>query len=297
MRHQRTDEQQRILDELVVEVEQLSPLPEIAARIVNMSENDRFSAQDLATTIIADQALTVKILRLANSAFLGLPRRIGSVRESIVLLGFREVKATALTACVIDAAQPTTHLDYEKFWLNSVITGMLSEVLAKAERHGQDEAFTAGLLHNVGRLALDQHRPEYLGRGIRLAHAEGITVHDAQLKMLGFTDADLGAGIVRASNFPPLLCDAVAHHAASLRTLPDPAEVDALVVRARRYARANGIHDGVDDLAPLTADSEWLIPPLSTELEHVGGIDALRRRAESLLGELELQGAEARMTV
>jgi HD-like signal output (HDOD) protein len=291
VKQHRTEEQQRVFDLLLGEVEELSPLPRIAARIVQMSEDSRFSAQDLATTITTDQALTLKILRLANSAFYGLPKRISSVRESIVLLGFREVRASALAACVIDAAEPTTHLDYQLFWLNSTIIAMLSEVLAKAEQRGQDEAFTAGLLHNIGLLALDQHRPEFLGRTIKLARTSGLTIHEAELQVLGFTDADVGAAIAKASNFPPLLCDAVAHHAVSLRMLPDATELDALVVRARRYARANGITDGVNDSTPLTADSEWMIPPLLAELEHQGGIDGLRQRAGSLLGALDLHAA------
>ena len=73
--------------------------------------------------------------------------------------------------------------------------------------------------------------------------------------------------------------------------LPDPTEFDALVVRARRYARANGITDGVNESTPLTADSEWLIPPLSAELEDQGGIDGLRQRAGFLLGALDLDAA------
>ncbi len=280
---ERTPEQREIFEALVNEVEDLRPISAIAARIIEMSEDDRFSAQDLGATISTDQALTVKILRLANSTFFGLPRRITTVREAIVLLGFREVRSTALAACLITDGERATHVDYRRFWLNSVIVGMLAEVLAEAERRGEDEALTAGLLYNVGRLALDQHRPDLLGESIRAARDADVSLHEAQKRRLGFTDAALGEAMVRQWNFPVPLCEAVAHHAGSLRRLDDRCGLDALVVRARRYAMAHGITDSVDDPSGLKPDSEWIVPPIKTALERRGGLAGVRKRAESLL--------------
>ncbi len=86
------------LDQLVGEISELRPLPAVATSILQLTEHDRFSAHELASAIGADQALTAKLLRLANSAYYGFPRTIGSVRDAVVLLGFRTVRSTTLAS-------------------------------------------------------------------------------------------------------------------------------------------------------------------------------------------------------
>ena len=79
------------LDELMGEIADLRPLSAVATNILEITEGDRFSAQELAQVLATDQALTAKMLRLANSAYYGFPRRINTVRDAVVLLGFRAV--------------------------------------------------------------------------------------------------------------------------------------------------------------------------------------------------------------
>ncbi len=79
------------LDELVNQIGELRPINAVATRILQLTESERFSAHELATVISSDQALTAKMLRLSNSAYYGFPRRITTVRDAVVLLGFRAV--------------------------------------------------------------------------------------------------------------------------------------------------------------------------------------------------------------
>ena len=269
---------------LVDEIQELRPLPVIATRIMRMAEDDRFSAQELGRTVSMDQALTLTVLRLANSAFYGLPRRITTLRESVVLLGFREVKALAVAACLMDGGEMPAFMDYVPFWLNSVTVGLLAEALADAEGRDPTDAFTAGILHNVGRLALAQHRPVWLERAVELAGEAGRPIHEVQRDTLGFGDAELGAAMARGWGFPERLVEAVAFHASELRLLPDRNGLDALVLRARRYARAHGTTDGLDEQSRLSPDLEWTAPPIAAELQRRGGIDGIRLRARSFLG-------------
>src|SRR5438067_7981918 len=141
------------LDALVYEIGELRPLGVTARQILAITAEDRFSAYELANVIAADQALTAKMLRLANSAYYGFARRITTMRDAVVLIGFREVRSVTLASCVIDAVPASRHIDYDRFWHYSVTIGMLAEVLARAERYPSDEAFTAGIVHNIGRLA------------------------------------------------------------------------------------------------------------------------------------------------
>ena len=272
------------LDEIIDEMQELRPLPVIATRIISMAEDDRFSAQELGRTVSMDQALTMTVLRIANSAFYGLPRRITTLRESVVLLGFREVKALAVAACLMDGGEMPAFMDYARFWLNSVTIGLLAETLADAEGRDPTDAFTAGILHNVGRLALAQHRPAWLERTVDQAGECGRPIHDVQRETLGFSDAELGAAMARGWGFPERLVEAVAYHASELRLLPDRNGLDALVLRARRYARAHGMTDGLDEQSRLSPDLEWTAPPISTVLERRGSIDGIHQRARSFLG-------------
>ena len=268
-----------VLDELVAEIGELRPLPAVAVRILQIAGEDRLSAPELATAIASDQALTAKILRLANSAYYGFPRRITTVRDAVVLLGFRTIRSTALASSVMDTLRGANDLDQERFWHYSVTVGALAELLAKARRQHLDEAFTAGVLHNVGRLALDQHRPGALAAAREMASTEGITVARAEQTILGFTDSELGAGLAAHWSFPPALRDAIAHHQLDVAALPDPASLEAFVVRARLFARANGTSDGVEPVEQTAPQSEWLTLPLAPLLRNAGGFEGIQSRA------------------
>jgi len=285
-----TSEQQEDFDLLLREVKELRPLPAIALRLIAMAEDSRFSAQDLAGTIRTDQTLTLKILRLANSPAFGLARRITSLREAIVLLGFREVRSLALAACVVD---PTigdritgAQLNYETFWVNSLVVAHFAQVLAEAEGVDRDEGFTAGIVHNVGRLAMGQHRPHWLRDSVYWAREQRVTVHEAQIVTLGFTDAELGGEIARTWSFPQRLAEAVERHAWPLSKLSGTRDLDSIVARARRFARANGISDSVDPRSkPLAADMDWQLPKVHTGLQALGGVTGVIERASALLGQ------------
>ena len=90
------------LTDLLDEVGALAPLPHVANRAVQVADDERFSAYDLAAVIATDTAMTAKILRRTNSAYYGFPRRISTVHDAVVLIGFRAVRATAIAAGVAD---------------------------------------------------------------------------------------------------------------------------------------------------------------------------------------------------
>ena len=134
------------LDEVVNEVADLRPLGAVATRILEITEDDRFSAHELAQVIATDQALSAKMLRLSNSAYYGFPRTISTVRDAVVLLGFRAVRSATLASCVVDAMEGSANLNYHDFWHFSVTVGMLAEVLGRATDSHQNEAFTGGVM-------------------------------------------------------------------------------------------------------------------------------------------------------
>jgi len=245
----------KALDTLVEEIADVRPLPPIAAQVLQIAEGDHFSAHELAQAISSDPALTARVLKVANSAFYGFPRRITTVRDAVVLLGFRQIRAVALAACAIRALPAEENIDAQQFWQQAITVGMLAEMLARTERAHQDTAFTAGVLHNIGRLALDQVRPAVFAQILERAVNTGRPVHDVEREMLGFTDAELGGALALRWRFPADLALAIARHADPLDSLCDPSSLAATVIRARSTAVALGVADGVEPARmPTRAD-------------------------------------------
>ena len=272
------------LDLLVTEIAELRPLPVVALRVLELAEGDRFSAHELAQTVSADQALTAKILRLSNSAYYGFPRRITTVRDAVVLLGFRAVRSATLASCVIETLPGGQVLDPVEAWRFSVSVGMLAEVLSRATREHVDEAFTAGVLHNIGRLAMDQQRPRELRQCIDIATARGWTIAQAERQVLGYTDAEVGGALALHWNFPIELATAVAEHQRPIAQITDRNSLAAFVVRSRDFALARGLSDGVEEqLAPHEPERDWLVAPIAPFLAQGGGFQGLSERAAAFI--------------
>ena len=234
------------IDVLVEEIADLQPLPPIAAQVLQLAEGETFSAHELAQAISSDPALTARVLRVANSAYYGFPRRITTIRDAVVLLGFRQIRSTLIATSVMRSMPSYEGIDAAAFWRHSVTVGLLAEFGARIEGVHQDEAFTAGVLHNVGRLALDQARPREFLRAREHARDLRVSVHEAERALLGFTDAEVGEALARHWHFPTDLTAAIAHHADAPASIPPGAGLARLVARARAFAAAAGITDGVD---------------------------------------------------
>jgi HD-like signal output (HDOD) protein len=271
--------EQPSLESVVREIAELRPLPGVASAALRITDSDRFSAHELAKVISADQALTAKVLRLSNSAYYGFPRRIGTVRDAIVLIGFRAVRSAVLASSVMQVHRDPRSIDYRGFWRFSVTVGVLAELVAQSERGPFEEAFTAGVLHNIGRLALDQHLPQLFHECRRRSEREHMSLHEAERAVLGYTDAELGAALASHWNFPRELADAVAHHPLNVYAVPEEeGSLTAYVVRARRFALAYGLSDGVETPHAGAAPPEWSAPPLKDALARAGGIAGVLQR-------------------
>ena len=184
---------------------------------------------------------------------------------------------------MIGTFSAANHLNYDEFWHFSVSTGMLAEMLARTEGAHQDTAFTAGILYNVGLLAMDQQRPDLLGTALERASSNGMTRHEAQRELFGYTDADLGGALASAWSFPTELADAIRDHAMALDTLPGPKSLTAFVLRARLLVRSHGVADGIDHPERIELPQEWTAPPLSVTLKRSGGMDGVLDKVEAFL--------------
>ncbi|RMF86266.1 MAG: HDOD domain-containing protein, partial [Nitrospirae bacterium] len=202
------------VERLMGSVRELPTLPAIATRVAAVARDPDSTARDMAAVIGQDQALTANLLRVVNSAYFGFLRRIASVFEAINLLGYQEVVKMAFTVAVIRELDydSANGFDRRAFWTHAVCTAAASEWLAKRLACAPpEEAYTGGLLHDMGKLILDQFFPEDFGAILaRLHEAPGSC--EAEREVLGATHAEIGAWVARTWLLPESAIAAILHH-------------------------------------------------------------------------------------
>jgi len=197
----------------------LPTIPTVLARILQLADAENTSGKELIAVVEHDQALTGKMLRLANSAFFGQSRRVATIPRAVVLLGFSTVRNLALGVKVWDTLGTGIARDrLEELWAHAVAVGVAAKTLTARLRVGDpDEAFTAGVLHDVGRLILAMRfREEYWQCVGGAGESEAIERKEAA--GLGVDHAEVGGWILEAWSLPPAIVEAVrSHHAADAR--------------------------------------------------------------------------------
>lgn len=232
----------------------LPTLPTVITQLIGLIDNPRTSAKEVAQLISTDQALTAKILKLANSAFYGFPREISTVDLAVVVLGFETVKSLGLSVSVLErfaAGRDDDHLfDRQKFWQHSIACGVAARMLAQKLRYRvPGEAFAAGILHDIGKLILCQYFPDEFSRVLETAQEEHIYIGVAEQRVLGVTHAEVGSWLVEKWNLPRQLVDSVAYHHAP-RRLKRNAELPSLIHLADYLCRRERIGDGGGEQRP-----------------------------------------------
>lgn len=204
------------LENLIKKVNDLPSLPIVTMQVMKLTDDPKTSILDLANTILQDQALTAKILRLANSAFYGFARSISTITDAIVILGFKSIRDLVLAASVYDVANKELKgyaLAKGELWKQSIISAMLARKIAKKIKyHSTDEAFVAGLLHDIGKVVINLYVNEAYKEILAKVENEKIPFLVAEKEILGFDHAEVGAYVARKWNLPESLVNTIAFH-------------------------------------------------------------------------------------
>ena len=190
-------------------------IPAVVQELIQNFDNPRLDSQHLAQKIGQDQALVAKVLRVANSAFYGLPRQVGSTQEAVVVLGFSTVRSLVLSAGFIgafSAATPTAGIDRNHYWQRSLSIATYARAVAKYLRQDPETAFSAGLLHNIGVMVLDVCAHERFAVVWKNTQGDGDELIQGERAAFGFDHAELGAEVARRWKFPSAIEDAIRYH-------------------------------------------------------------------------------------
>src|SRR5512132_1939582 len=151
------------VEAVVARVRELPALPAVVTELLVCFEQDNVRTDAIAERIARDQAIAARTLRLANSSFYGMPCEVKTIREAIAVLGLRSAR-TLVTAVALRnrfGATPAAGIDLDAFWRHTIATALAARSLARTLHTARDEAFTAGLLHDIGRLVLATGYPQY----------------------------------------------------------------------------------------------------------------------------------------
>ncbi|MCW7753243.1 HDOD domain-containing protein [Desulfobotulus sp. H1] len=202
------------LTELMEAAEKLPSLPGVVLTVNSMLQDPDTHTQDLSRMIAKDIALVTRILKLVNSAFFGLRSRVGSIPDAVSLLGFDTLHRITLALSIVDMLKPSRKNQGEWLWQHSIRTAVFSEYLAnKTKICNGDNAFVAGLLHDMGLIVLARCMPGLFLRLEREAKNLDKPFYIMESSVIpGFSHASLGAAMARKWQLPPALAEAIFYH-------------------------------------------------------------------------------------
>ena len=200
--------------QLVQEVEHLFSLPDVAVRLNELIDQPDTSTKQLVDVVQLDAGIAASVLRLANSAWYGLPSRVDTISRAITLIGTKALRDLVMSASVITSFKgiSSEFVDMMDFWDNSVTCGVVTRNLAKKCGIRESERmFLAGLLHKVGRLVFYASRPVQYRQVLMDKDMGEAAVVEAERAIFGFTYAELGGALLRAWRVPEALDEVIAY--------------------------------------------------------------------------------------
>lgn len=239
------------LEKITKDIVDIPALPQVTSEIMRLTEDPDSTVKDIERVAMQDQSLTARILRLANSAYYGYPRRISTISEASVLLGFQAIRSIALTASVNGLLMKEVKgygLGKKDLWKQSLSTAIISRHIAKKVKYPKpDKVYVAGLLRDIGKVIMSYYLTKHFNKVMELVENENMDFLEAEEKVLGFNHGQVGAEVAKKWNIPGELIEAIAYH-----HTPEKATIDfkltSIIHLADAIVMTMGIGLGVDGM-------------------------------------------------
>jgi len=204
------------MDQLLKDGDSLPTLPEIYFKVNELLEDRDSSVEDIGKIIATDPAISYKILTMVNSAYFGLPNEVFSISQAILLLGRFRIKQILIGTLLGDVFKDfnSEYFSLREFWLHSIRTAIIAEQMAIVSDYSEEPEtiFTAGLLHDVGRLILAAKMPEVLPVIDQNAIDRRISIVRSEIEIIGLSHTEIGATLMQKWGFPDLIWVSVSNH-------------------------------------------------------------------------------------
>lgn len=202
---------------LVTRLDTLPSFPTLYVDIMSELATENPSLENIAHIVEQDPAMTAKMLQIANSAAFGLARKVNSPYDAVQYVGTGTVRSLALSAHVFSAFEKTEirGLSLPRLWEHAIRTASLARSLLRhsgVEPGEAEEAYAAGMLHDIGKMMLAANATAGYQQAVNLAHEHGRVLHEAEQEVLGATHAGVGAYLLGLWGLPATIVEAVAFH-------------------------------------------------------------------------------------
>lgn len=204
------------LQKAMGKVTELGSLPEVTTRIIQVVEDPRTTARDIQEVVQTDPALAAKLLRIVNSAFYGLPSQISTLDRAILMLGLTAVKNLAMAMSLsrlLRGGPINDKFDARDLWTHSVAVAVCARMLVTASKClPPNEAFVAGLVHDMGLIVARQIAPDKLAAVVNACVEKPQSFRAVERNLIGADHQTLGGALAARWKFPPGLRYAIAYH-------------------------------------------------------------------------------------
>lgn len=256
------------VDDVVNAEVDLASFPDIFLKINEVLSDPKASSDDVARIVSMDVGFSAKLLRLVNSAMYGFPSKIESISRAVTLVGGQELSTLALGLSAISYFKdiPPELIEMKTFWKHSLSCGIFAKILAnEVPGISCETLFTAGLLHDVGRLVLYKKMPYASVQAMLYARENFVPQIEAEDMCLGFNHTDIASVLLKRWGFPDLLTEIISHHHSSLNSSH---KVESAILQVSdNLANAVGIADGGMYVMPGIDAGAWEM--LSIDIENI----------------------------
>lgn len=242
-----------LLQELQKKIKELPPLPDVAIRLSSMVHDSSLSADDLVEVIKLDPAITIKILRLSNSPFYGLPRKITSLQEALVYLGTDALVNFVLAGCLSNLyCQDNSgyNTSEDGLWHHSIGAAIACQKVAdRAAPELSALAYTCGLLHDVGKMILSTYISMDFNKMVQIVEERNVSFLEAEKLVIGHDHAEVGAAIAESWDLPIEIINAIRYHHDPRPGPSDQAKLLSIIHVGNILCMSLGLGIGIDGLA------------------------------------------------
>jgi len=208
-------------DALFLQQHALPTISKVVQEVIESFNNDRVSVEEISHKLAADQVLSAKILRLANSSYYHVSRSIGTVDDAVLMLGFMTVRTLVVSTGLTGGFKNIAGFDLKKFWRYSMHTAVIAKWLAKQKKMNSDFAFTVGMMHAIGQLVMHAAMPEKMLEVDKIAGALDARRFDVETNSFGYSFAEVGAELAVRWKFPN-------EFAIAIRSFPHPLDQEKM---------------------------------------------------------------------